>query len=720
MPCDPGDNSLNPIIGPPPQIPGFGSPFSPIQIPLPDFDLPTELLEDLLDLMQELGALFPSGLFKANTDGFMKNVLDFIANILSQLAPFLSFYNFIMALLNLIICIIEVLCAIPNPFAVASKLVKLFQECLPPFLNLFPWLALIAMILALLLLILALILFLIETILAIIRELIENILAFGRAVELQDAQATLAIAQKIASLLCFIENLMAIFIAIAAILAIIQALAAFAGTGICDDEDGEGCCPPEICPPFLKNNREIDVPSGQLEYNSQIGVDLTGALPPPLDTLLAGLVSPIREERWQIFSDEVAPETPINLIITPTVASFFGGTEQFYPDQEYLATTPPNRAPYTVDIRVTFDPATVFTPPGLAMHPTDTGGEREFFIKDCIALRVPRTFAFSFVNTPVITTFTANGVFDVEGGLVFEADEETPFIVDGYQATLNNFIHFPDSSATTLPLVSDTAVFSDVSFVWKPQHPVLAGNDLITVGCIPEVSVEKAVANSILFTEGVEAVVDRLQPAPDGEVVPSTGSFLPNVLGAQQCVLDAVAELRQDVSVVTLTEFQSKVETCLGDLQDQTTAVFCDAFIQAVSQFQSTFTIDTDAQFVSRVIRVEVTLKDGAGTVISTDIPEDCLPQILEKLKAQVTFGSITDFEYDGSLLFTAEIFSDAAGDGVLTVSFDGNIFSTITPGTAFDVPTSITTNEVNYTFVDAVTDKDVRRDQGDVAGSGD
>ena len=714
MACSPSDVSLNPVVSPPPQIPGFGSPFAPIQIPLPDFDLPTNLIEDLLDLMNKLGALFPSSLFKANTDNFMKSALDFIANILSQVAPFLSFYNFIMSLLNLIICIIEVLCAIPNPYAVASKLIKLFQECLPPFLNLFPWLALIAMILALLLLILALIQYLIETILAIIAELIKNIIAFGEAITLNDAQATLSIAQKIASLLCFIENLMAVFIAIAAVLAIIQALAAFAGTSICDDEDEEGCCPPEICPSFLKNNKEIEVTSGQLEYNKQIGVDVTSipGIPSGLAAVMGSAIPSIREERWQIFSDELSPAIPINLIITPTEESIFGGVKQFYPDQEYASDTPPNRAPYTVDVKVTFDPAAT------GLHPADTLGSREFFIKDCIVVRKPRTYTFNYANGQTTTTFTSNGVLDIEGGLVFESDQETPFLVNGEQATLNTFIHQDAVSADALPSVTDTLVFSDVSFVWKPQHPVLAGANLITVGCLPEVTIEKGITNSILVSEGLEAIIDRLPPAPDGQVVPSTG-ILPNVLGAQQCVLNAVATLRENVSIETLGEFQATVETCLGDLQDQTTAVFCDALIAAVSQFKSVFYIDTDVQFVSRIITVTVELRDAAGTLISSSIPDDCLADIIDKLQGHVTFGSISDFVYDGTSLFHANIESDAAGDGTLTISFDGNTFSTVTPGTGFNTPTSISVTELEYSFVDAPTDKDVRRDQTDVAGSG-
>jgi hypothetical protein len=369
---------------PPPVIPGLGPLFAPIQVPIPELDLPTDLLEDLLALMEQLGALFPSGLFKANPDFGMKNVLDFIANILSQLAPFLSFYNFIMAALNLIVCIIEVLCAIPNPFAVASKLKKLFAECLPPFLNLFPWLALLAMILALLLLILALILYIIETIIAIIESIIRNILIFTDALEISDSESALAAVNKLASLLCFIENLMAIFLAIAAILAIIKALAAFAGLGICDDNDTEGCCSPEICPEFIKDNFEISSTTGEFVYHSQINLDVTGipGIPAFLAAALSESVTPLRRERWQLFDTESAPAEPISLIITPpTVTLPFFGPQIFYPDQEFDAETPPTRAPYTVDMRMLIDPG--------VFHPTDTGGARYMRINACIVVRKP-------------------------------------------------------------------------------------------------------------------------------------------------------------------------------------------------------------------------------------------------------------------------------------------------------------------------------------------
>jgi len=534
MPCSPSDSSLNPIVPPGIPLPGIGIPLAPIQTPLPNFDLPEELVGDLIGLIQSIQALFPSGTFRANFDFNMKSVLDVISSILSQIAPFLSLYNFFLAALRMFICIIEVLCALPNPVSVAFKLKQLFQECLPPFLNLFPWFALIAMILSLLLLIIALITYLIQTIIAIIEEYLQNFRDLSDALERQDEQAVLAISQKLASLLCFIENLMAVLIAIAAIISIIQSLASFAGSGICSDEDGGGCCAPEICPDFLKLNNEIEVSSGQLQYLSEFNIDVSGISGVPAG--LADSIGALRSERWQIYADTTGDLYPISSIITPTEAGNFGGTEKFYPEAEYSATTPPNKAPYTVDITVELDPQTFG-------HSTDTEGTRTFQIKDCIAIRVPRLSLFNWQNTPVQNSLTENGVFDIEGGLVYEEDGETPFLVNGKQGTLNTFITLPATSGVMLPTTDDSVTLSNVSFVWKPIHTTLAANNIISVGCIPEISSERAVQNSIITTEGFSAIIDRLQDAPDGEEVPSTGVF-PNILGATECVTNAVAELR--------------------------------------------------------------------------------------------------------------------------------------------------------------------------------
>jgi hypothetical protein len=308
---------------------------------------------------------------------------------------------------------------------------------------------------------------------------------------------------------------------------------------------------------------------------------------------------------------------------------------------------------------------------------------------------------------------------DLEGGLVFEEDGTTPYNVSGEQATLNTFIHDPFTVADALPSFDDGYTFENVSFTWKPVHGALAGHSLITAGCQPTVSIERAVQNARINADGIDAVFDVLDDAPDGELVPSIGK-LPNVIGAQQCVQTALDEFRTNITIATAAKFQATMETCLNDLADQTTAVFCDAFIAAVSQFASTFSIDTDVQFTTRPIIITAVLRDAGGTNIATNVPEGCLDNILDKLVAQVTFGTAARFEYDQpNAQFTSELTSDTAGAGEVQIIFDGNVFSTLNQNLDFETASTITEDILPYTFVDAVEEEEPRRDVTDTAGSG-
>src|SRR5690606_32308970 len=125
-------------------------------------------------------------------------------------APFLGLYNFIQALLNMVFCIIEVLCARNNPSALIRALRKLFKQCIPPFLNLMPWLALLAMIIALILLLLALIAYLIQQILNFFDQIRKNLEILSNAIQVGDYDSILAAGKKIAYILCLIEQLFAI------------------------------------------------------------------------------------------------------------------------------------------------------------------------------------------------------------------------------------------------------------------------------------------------------------------------------------------------------------------------------------------------------------------------------------------------------------------------------------------------------------------------------
>jgi hypothetical protein len=691
--------SLNVPASPGIPIGGFGLPFSPIQLALPDLDLPTELVEAILDLIKQIGAIFPSGIFKANFDFGIKNVLAVISQILSQLAPYLSLYNLFQAVLQMFVCIIEILCAIPNPVLLIIKLKKLFMECLPNLLAIFPFLALILMIISLLLLLIALIQYIIATVLKVIDEIIKNILVVADALQLQDAESTLAVAQKIAALLCFIDNLMSIFVAIAAIMSIIQALMQIGGSSICSDEDPEGCCSADICPPFIKqSDNGIQVDSATLLYHHEIDTDLDSIFSiPGLFQLMN--IPPLRSERWQVYANDSTPQYPIVSIITPVVSPDLPFNGQiFYPEATFTKDSPPNRSPYTVNMRILMDPK--------VFNPADVLGIRYMRVNDCIVVERPYQGVTVYDNSADMSNIT--GTFHIEGGKVFEDDGTTKYLIAGEQATLNNFVHMP-ASLGSIPPFDDGYVFSNIEMTWFPVHESLVSYSLITIGCVPEVSIEKAVQNAILAAEGIEPVFAKLAPVPAGKAVPSTG-VLPNVSGAQQCVTDATAKLRKSVSAATVAEFQAQVLTCLGDLLDQTTAAYCGAVLAGVSQFKSTFILDTDAQFTTRPINLSVSLNRASGQPVTTNMPADCASSMADKLKADVTFGDVSAFTYDGYAFFNAEITSDKAGKGDVGVSFDGKVLNTVTPGSGYSTPSSITETRLNYEFISTTKEPAVRR----------
>src|SRR5690606_24531434 len=254
--------------------------------------------------------------------------------------------------------IIEILCAIPNPWKMMSAVRKLFKRCLPNFLSLFPWLALIAMILALLLLIIALIEYLIAQILKLVEDIIANLDTLSRGLTLQDEDSITATARKIAQLLCLIENLLAIIVAIASILAIINSLAGIRGRSVCGGGNGRGisisfvgddpgCCDNDVCPPFIADNPDgITGIQGKLVYYSQINTDLENLL--GLSSAFAAQFNlpALRPESWQFINEETNQAYSFADIITP-----IGDGDIFYPEGiVYPNDSKPSRVPYTVDL----------------------------------------------------------------------------------------------------------------------------------------------------------------------------------------------------------------------------------------------------------------------------------------------------------------------------------------------------------------------------------
>jgi len=712
MVCSANDSSITQQNPPPlPSVPGFGIPVAPVNAS-PQFEIPP-FLDDLTSYVSQLGAFLPSGTFKPFPDSSMHTIYDALSNLLSQLAPYLSLYNLFTAVLKMFKCIIDILCAIPSPFLVAEKLIVLFSQCLPDLLSIFPVFLLPRLIISLLILILALITYIIDEIFGLIEQIIHNIEVMQNGLQLNDATSLESAINKIAELLCTMQSIFAMFISLASVMAIIESLANLAGFLFCSDSDEDGCCDPSVCPSFLKNTPNgISAPRANLRYFKQIGFDSASALGLPPEIAAAFSIPPIRRETWQVWDTINNAEYKISDIITPLPPQF----NIFYPDETtYSKDTPLKQAPYSADIRIFLNLEDFGLEPS-GYSPLDN--QRYFRILNCIVVAKPYVGVLDF-DGELDDSLATSGTLCIEGGLVYEDDGVTPFLLaNGSQATLNTFIHQDGSSGTTIPISDDSIDFSTVELNWKPNVPALAGLNLTTVGCVPEVSIEKATLNSMLTTEGIEAVSGKIPATPAGQAVPSTG-VLPNISGTLSCLNSALASFRTNVSTEGAADFTAQVTTCLTDLQNQTNSTLCSVLLASVSKFKTTFTLSPNLQFTTLPIKIIVDLKDATGTSLGIGLTSACIPLLENKLSADVSFGTVSKFTYDGSQYFVALINSDNLGGGSVTVSYDNNILSVYSPSSATNPTPSITEQSLPYSFVASLTNSPVRRDATDVALSG-
>ena len=701
MPCDPRDNSLNPPpFGPPPNIPGFGVPFAPLQVPYPDVDIPVDIPEDIIALIQKIFANWPGGLMIPQPDNLMKEVWDAVAKLLNSLSPWLTLYNFFQALLEMISCIIEVLCALLNPWATARAIRRLQNRCLPNFLKLFPWLALVAMILALLALLWALLLYIIELLLAYLRDIIANLEKLGEALSFEDETDALAIARKIAYLLCLLEQLFAILIALQAIFAVIEALMQIGGARTCNRDDGDPCCGEEYCPDFIsKNPNGISGNNGRLTYHNQ-----------RYQNVFSGVNIVVREEHWQFVNLDSSDTYQIKDIITPVGPD----DDIFWPiDMTFPYDTQLKRCPYLINMRVYVDPSLWDT--------SVSGNARWFQINDIIVERKPYLGVLNWENDldPPNT-----GTFWLVGGKVYEENGTTPVMISGVQAKLTDLIH-KNALDGGIPTVPDGYDFNDLEFTWTFHHAALVDYSILTEMCLPELSGNNDIINA---TIDYRSVADKMVAAwPDYAISPGYGK-MPDLGGTVENLTKALSDLRSNVSVENCAAFQDSAQQYIEDLQNQTVNAFNAAAISGTDIYHSTVELTPDLQFVGSPIDVTVQLRDANDVNLITNPISDVANTLADKISGSVTVGNLSSFSYDGYGNFVAEINSDTPGAGELRVTFDEQILSELIRDDD-DSESQIVENVLNYEFVGAgvvVTstgavisvageEPKVRRDESDV-----
>lgn len=715
MPCSPNDVSIPIPTGPSGfPIPGFGIPFS---LNVPDLSpFPDGFPEDLLDLLNRFQFLIPPGALKPQLNlNFGKDVFDAIMKLLDQFLPFLMLYKFFLPVLNLIICIIEVLCAIANPFKLASAISRLFSTCLPEFLNLFPILALIIMIISLLLLLLALIEYIIAQILKFINAILRNIRALVKAFQNGAASSVLAIAKKLGALLCIFQNLFVLLALFDLIIGIFRdMLSRVFAIPPCDDGNNgnpDKCCTPDVCPAIVKNG-DYTRTTGTLQYVNQLGYDTASIFSsisgfPAEFAALFSSASSARTESWQLFdvSQEQAQQF-INITNAYDVPANTNPFPVFFPtDANYSATTEPTQAAYTVNLRFFYNPA----------QWGRTGVARYVKINNCIVLKAPTADLQNYQNQNVSVP---SGVIYLAGGLGYEDDGTTVltgFADDGItpisaQATLNNFLHRP---ALNYPntIIYTPAIDLNMEYTFQPNLPVLLQKNLVTLGCMPDVALNRTFVNTVLAGNiGLNIVL--VNDLINGR----NGNVFPNPAAAQECLSNALSALRSNLTEAGAAQFQATATACLNKLQDDTNNALSNIIGIGVNPCSSVFTVDTNSQFTTLPITISVTLNENSGTNVAVGLPNTVASTVASQLKAYPTFGKASDFSYDGYGTFTSEITSDTAGSGQVMVSFNNNMLCKNDTSVSPPVHT-LQTIDYSFIFTALPAQGKPRRDPGDVSG---
>jgi hypothetical protein len=589
---------------------------------------------------------------------------------------------------------------------------RLFTQCIPNFLNLFPIFALIIMIISLLLLLLALIEYIIAQILLFVEALLRNINALAIAFQIGNAVGVLAIVNKLGTLLCVFQNLFVLLALFGIIVGVIQdILGMIFAIPPCEGGDNSNCCGPLTCPTIVQNPYTNN--TGTLQYLNEVDFNTGIAIG------LNFLTSDLRAESWQLYDvNQTLPQQFWNIVDGyDVIADGYNPPPVYFPTTStFTATTVPAQAAYTVNLRLFYNPAQ-----------WGRAGTPEYIrFNNCIVLAAPTQNLVNYDNQNVSVP---NGVLYIAGGAGFKDDNKTQlngYAADGYtplspftQATLNNFLHQPVTLTSSTSLPNDGYTFSDITYTFTPNLPILMQANLVTAGCQPQVMISRAFVNNVMFAN------ISSQTAELKNIVNS--SNFPDPTGAEQCLLAAISALRANMTTSGVAEFQSTASICLSTLQNNTQNALASVIGVGFSPCNSNFTLTPETQFTTQPITVTVNLNENNGLPLTKGIPATTAQDLASFIIGYPTFGKLTQFSYDGYQSFTAYLTSTVPGTGSVMVAFQNQILCTNTLPTDGSTP-SHTLQSLDYQFVYAPvagnlpgtgegdTTGEPRRDAGDLS----
>ena len=509
-----------------------------------------------------------------------------------------------------------------------------------------------------------------------------NLKILSRAIQVHDTDATLAAVQKISFVLCLIEQLFTILMGISALLAIIQPLMGILGRSVCSggDRNGNGaedCCTPDFCPSFIRNNPDgLILATGRLNYQREIDPIIPSD--PLFDFMRAANTFVLRPQRWQ-FVDDHPTEFKFLDIITPSPQYGF----IYWPNNDVFdQNSALIRVPYKLDM-------TILIRPSDFGNPSDLGRERYMNIQNVIVTTKPNVYPTAWNNG--LDTSVTSGSLNLVGGSVFEItpDGYVPYYINGVQATLQTLISRPAESMSQLPPYDDGYNFLDVRYNLKINHEVLIQYGLIGLMCQPDTASESAVLNAEY--NDMRSVLDKVGPTPD-------------VDGTIACLTQALAKFRGNLNEDTAAVFQNEMTNCLNSLKNQSLEFYANGTIAATDRYSSSFSLYPSIQFIKNDIQVTVQLRDKSGNQLAVNISPDAAAGLSALIKAIPTFGTISDFTYDGYGDFIASLTSDRAGNGQITAYLNNESIATVINRDSDTLPSAIVDNVLTYEFVDKVS----------------
>lgn len=537
-----------------------------------------------------------------------------------------------------------------------------------------------------LVLMIALVEYIINQAAKLIKAMLRNIMMLNKAVSESNSTSVLAIAKKLGAMLCMFQNLFVLLSLFNIIIEVVRDILKLSfSIPPCDSNDStdaDGCCTPDVCPAIVKQSYTRT--TGTLQYFNS--VKQTSAFG-------AGFTIPFRNETWQFFDPaQTQAQQFINIVDAFDVPVSPGNPKPvFFPtDSIYSASTPIKQAPYLVDLRLFYNPS---------QWNGRIGTPRWIRFKNCIVTNAPTSYYNNYQNSPI---GTASGVFNLVGGLGYEDNGTTilhGFASDGItqlssQAQIQNFLHYPESTSLTPVLhPTDGYVFNNkVEYTFKPSIEVLINKNLVTLGCHPDLAMNKAFINQ-MFAGDAALKFAQLADLINSDKFPS-----PNK--AVECLSAAITGVRNDLTVSGLAAFQATITACLGKLALDANNSLLDMIGLGFDPCNSAFTGTPKVQFTSQPIKISVDIRDRNKINLTTALAPNIADAVASRIKGYPTFGNISKFSYDGYQFFTADLNSYTAGSGQLMISFDSNIFCTNIIPADVTIPPSHTLQTFDYKFI--------------------